>query len=90
MPRALPPFQMRPEVQLAYDRFAQAHHGEIDVGLLSETMYNAGARAITRELTRFGDILPLANRIDGRLHQILGLLEGMVGYSEEEEPWPPF
>jgi len=76
---------MRPEVQTAYDRFVEAHYGEIDVPLLAETMFNAGGRATTRALVQFGDLLPLVNRIDQRIHQILGLVEGMADHELERE-----
>jgi hypothetical protein len=82
---SLPAFEMRPEVQAAYDHFVQAHHGEIEVPLLAETMFNAGGRATTRALVQFGDLLPLMNKIDQRIHQILGLVEGMADADIERE-----
>lgn len=74
----MPGFEPRPEVRAAYDRFARSHYGEIDELLLAETMWNAGGRAATQALVSFSDLLPIARRLDDRLHLILGLLEGMV------------
>lgn len=69
---------MRPEVQAVYDRFMAAHYGEIDIPLLCEACYGAGARAATQGLLAMSDLVPMVNRIDLRVHQVLGLLEGML------------
>ena len=70
---------MRPEVRAAYQQFLEQHHGVIDHELLAETIWNASGRWHVRAMTSMSDLLPLVEKVDLRIHQVLGLLEGMLG-----------
>lgn len=79
-------FQMRPEVQAAYERFMRRHDGELDVPLLCESMWLAGGQSAIKAMAEFGDLLPrlgaLERRIEGvcaTVKALADLLEGDCG-----------
>lgn len=82
---------MREDVQVVYDRFAEKHHGEIDVFLLAETMFNAGAAAGIRMSAGFADLTTTlrhmrrdqAHMLD-RTDELLALVRGIVSLAEDE------
>jgi hypothetical protein len=86
---------MRPEVRAAYDRFVEAHHGEIEIGPLCEALFNSGAAAGIRVSAAFSDMagtvrhmLADQRRLQERTEQLLGLLEGIQAEREFESLEP--
>lgn len=63
----LPAFEMRPEVAAAYEKFMRDHHGEIELPLLCETMWNAGAQQAVRAMMSFSDVPDLLGRLEDRM-----------------------
>lgn len=67
-----------PEAEKRYILYLQDHAGEIDIPRLAQVMFNAGGRNAIFSMSQLADILPMINRIEGRIVQLRSLLESLT------------
>jgi hypothetical protein len=70
--------QMRPEVQLAYERYCKAHNGDLsDVPDLAEYFTNVGFRLAVETMSVFSDLPSKLARVERDVQRIRELVDGL-------------
>jgi hypothetical protein len=69
---------VQPAVERRYKQFLEDNHGDIThIERLCEVMFNAGARHAITAMTQMSDVIPLINRVEGRIVQLRELIESL-------------